>query len=268
MGSSIFIDVGSSSLTRNWTQVPCTGSSESQPLTTRRVTCLLNVHLLSYQPLLTFFLPPCLSSELPHPLASAAINLEIGARKHLVWQNSRRHYGLTLNQSLQQVWVLVMPWNVSDFPGGASGKEPTYQCRRPKRHLHLHRFDPWVGKIAWRRKWQPTPVPLPGNPMDRGAWWATVCAVKRVGHDRSYLARISKGLHQEFPETSQQSGSVLLRLHAGFHFRLCSGCQGSCSLSPPLLELGRVTPGVLGSVYPVFCSRPQRGFWCPMERIN
>jgi len=24
-------------------------------------------------------------------------------------------------------------------------------------------FDPWVGKITWRRKWQPTPVPLPGK---------------------------------------------------------------------------------------------------------
>ena len=23
-------------------------------------------------------------------------------------------------------------------------------------------WDPWVGKIPWRRKWQPTPVPLPG----------------------------------------------------------------------------------------------------------
>ena len=25
------------------------------------------------------------------------------------------------------------------------------------------RFDPWVGKISWRRKWQPTPVFLPGE---------------------------------------------------------------------------------------------------------
>ena len=25
------------------------------------------------------------------------------------------------------------------------------------------RFDPWVGKIPWRRKWQPTPVFLPGK---------------------------------------------------------------------------------------------------------
>ena len=37
-----------------------------------------------------------------------------------------------------------------------SGKEPTYQCRRL-------RLDPWVEKIPWRRKWQPTPVFLPGE---------------------------------------------------------------------------------------------------------
>ena len=45
------------------------------------------------------------------------------------------------------------------FPGGASSKESTCQCRRHKRH----RFNPWVGKIAWSRKWQPTPEFLPGN---------------------------------------------------------------------------------------------------------
>ena len=26
-----------------------------------------------------------------------------------------------------------------------------------------HGFDPWVGKISWRRAWQPTPVFLPGE---------------------------------------------------------------------------------------------------------
>ena len=25
------------------------------------------------------------------------------------------------------------------------------------------RFDPWVGKVPWRRKWQPTSVFLPGK---------------------------------------------------------------------------------------------------------
>ena len=42
--------------------------------------------------------------------------------------------------------------------GGTSGKEPACQDRRHKRGG----FDPWVGKIPWRRAWQPTPVFLPG----------------------------------------------------------------------------------------------------------
>ena len=45
------------------------------------------------------------------------------------------------------------------FPGGASGKEST--CQR-KRHQRLG-FDPWVRKIPWSRKWQPTPVFFPGK---------------------------------------------------------------------------------------------------------
>ena len=45
------------------------------------------------------------------------------------------------------------------FPGGASGKEPACQCRGPQKH----RFDPWVGKIPWRRAWRPIPVFLLGE---------------------------------------------------------------------------------------------------------
>ena len=41
--------------------------------------------------------------------------------------------------------------------GWCSGKEPTWQCRRCKRC----RFIPWVGKILWNRKRQPSPVFLP-----------------------------------------------------------------------------------------------------------
>ena len=29
--------------------------------------------------------------------------------------------------------------------------------------IGLPGFDPWVGKIPWRREWQPTPVLLPGE---------------------------------------------------------------------------------------------------------
>ena len=44
--------------------------------------------------------------------------------------------------------------NIYGFPGSVGGKEPACQCRR-------HLFDPWVGKIPWRRAWQPTPLFLP-----------------------------------------------------------------------------------------------------------
>ena len=42
------------------------------------------------------------------------------------------------------------------FHGGSDGKASafTIQCGRSM-------FNPWVGKISWRRKWQPTPVLLP-----------------------------------------------------------------------------------------------------------
>ena len=49
-----------------------------------------------------------------------------------------------------------------------NSKEPTGQYRR-------RGSNPWVGKIPWRRNW--------GDPMDRGAWRATVHGVARVWHD-------------------------------------------------------------------------------------
>jgi len=46
-----------------------------------------------------------------------------------------------------------------DFPGGAS-KKKNFACQRG-RHKR-QRFNPWVGKIPWRRAWHPTPVFLSG----------------------------------------------------------------------------------------------------------
>ena len=40
------------------------------------------------------------------------------------------------------------------LPQWPSGIESACQCRRRK-------FDPWIGKILWSRRWQPTPVFLP-----------------------------------------------------------------------------------------------------------
>ena len=61
------------------------------------------------------------------------------------------------------------------FPGGASGKEPARQCRRPNKC----RFDPRVRKISWKRAWQHTPIFLPGeshgqrSPAGYGPWGRT-----------------------------------------------------------------------------------------------
>ena len=66
------------------------------------------------------------------------------------------------------------------FPAGTRGKEPACQCRRHKRH----RFHPWVGKIPWRRAWQPTPVFLPGeSPWTEEPGRLQSIGLQRVGHN-------------------------------------------------------------------------------------
>ena len=65
------------------------------------------------------------------------------------------------------------------FPGDASGKEPTCQCRRCKRH----RFYPWVRKISRRGKQQPTLVLLPWRILMNKR-----TIVHGVRHNWSYLA--------------------------------------------------------------------------------
>ena len=79
--------------------------------------------------------------------------------------------GLCCEQSVSLVLAVLGGGLCSpeSFPGGSSSKESDCQCRRCRRCG----FDPWVGKIPWRRAWQPTPVFLPGEPHDRGAWQAT-----------------------------------------------------------------------------------------------
>ena len=45
-------------------------------------------------------------------------------------------------------------------------------------------FDPWVRKILWRRKWQPTPVFLPEESHgQRNRAGYSPWEVTRVGHD-------------------------------------------------------------------------------------
>ena len=62
------------------------------------------------------------------------------------------------------------------FPGDSSGKEPACQWRRLKRHG----LGPWVRKIPWRREHgNPLQYSCLENPIDRGAWQATVHGVAK-----------------------------------------------------------------------------------------
>ena len=53
--------------------------------------------------------------------------------------------------------IYISILKIVGFPSSSAGKETACQFRRHNRH----RFGPWVRKISWRRKWQPTTVFLP-----------------------------------------------------------------------------------------------------------
>ena len=57
------------------------------------------------------------------------------------------------------IFYLVLFWLYMPCQVALLVKKLACQCRRHKRYG----FDPWVGKIPWRRAWQPTPVFLPGK---------------------------------------------------------------------------------------------------------
>ena len=94
------------------------------------------------------------------------------------------------------------------FLGGTSGKEPACQYRRRKRC----QFNPWVGKICWRRAWQPTPVILawripgieePGELQSMGS--------PRVRHDWNDLAHTYPLLQHQIPWPVLSQSQAALR---------------------------------------------------------
>ena len=65
------------------------------------------------------------------------------------------HLGASFPKSLLPCFLIHMYW-MPRLPWWLSGKESTCQCRSLG-------FNLWIQKIPWRRKWQPTPVFLPGK---------------------------------------------------------------------------------------------------------
>ena len=74
-------------------------------------------------------------------------------------QYLRVSFKTTPGVSLGFCWYFIIAILPLGLPRWFSGKEPACQCRRHKRCG----FNPWVRKIPWSRRWQPTPVSLPGE---------------------------------------------------------------------------------------------------------
>ena len=62
---------------------------------------------------------------------------------------------VSCNKTILFFSILGLPWWLK-------WQSICLQCRRP-------RFDPWVGKILWRRNGNPLQYSCLDNPMDRGA---------------------------------------------------------------------------------------------------
>ena len=115
--------------------------------------------------------------------------VEFHERNQLDQNRSQRNHHLRTLPSRWQKWgfrtrYLLLSYDLflkscpcGCFPGRASGKEPACQCRRHERRG----FSPWVGKVPWRRAWQPTPGFLPGESRGHRAWQATVHRVAKSG---------------------------------------------------------------------------------------
>ena len=65
--------------------------------------------------------------------------------------------------------------NIYWLPRWSSAKESACQCRRRKRH----RFNSWVRRISWSRKWQLTSVFLPGELLGQRSQVGTIHGIAK-----------------------------------------------------------------------------------------
>ena len=117
------------------------------------------------------------------------------------------------------------------LPWWLSGEESTCQCRRLG-------ISPWVRKIPWRRKQQPTPVFLPGKSHGQRSL-AEVHVVARVRHDLVTKQQYKEVLHipnHQGSEHQTRKRYHLIPLKMAIQKRGESTCWRGCREKGPLVH--------------------------------
>ena len=115
-----------------------------------------------------------------------------------------------VTESAGQSQDFILGLLIVTFPGGSVDSH--LQCRRCRRH----RLNPWVGKMPGRRRWQPTPVFLPGeshgqrslvgySPWSRKEWDMTE---PLITHTHSVVEGALQSHLPNLIQSSQRQGGV------------------------------------------------------------
>ena len=137
-----------------------------------------------------------------------------------MWQQDPRRPRRAFQSERNLIWVLKNEWELftkqgkkkgllvkvnEGFLGGASSKEQICQRRRHKRDG----FDPWIGKIPWRRAWQPTPVFLPGKPHGQ----RSLAGYSPQGRKESDTTEVTQHTHRASNRKSVKNTNIGLFNH-------------------------------------------------------
>ena len=144
--------------------------------------------------------PHPFTQELPHGTSSLLPCIHI---HHLLTFSL-----LSLESHLLQ-WFLL---KYGGLPWWLRGYSICLECRRPG-------FTPWVGKIPWRRTWQPLWYSCLENPMDKRAWRATWTEQTPVHGVEKSWTRVSN--YRARAHTHTHTHTVILQLAPPFG---CVGC--------------------------------------------
>ena len=98
---------------------------------------------------------------------------------YILWSFKLKDSDFVLACEIERRWVISTIIVFTDLYYFMQGFPWWLRWKRIYPQWGRQGFDPWVRKIFWRREWQPTPVFLLENPIDRGAWWATVHGVTK-----------------------------------------------------------------------------------------